>query len=415
MKKLEYTTPQERKLKFAEAGILFVLVLALTVFIGAKVITRGGSDEVAVEETPLVDAVAVEEASVGTEDAVTVAAEHPAEIAAEPDTDAGSAIVAEPEPVVVTYGMAETAYLDGDYAGAARLFDTYTREHGANAWGHYMLGLSEWKSGDLDAAEEAFLTALEIKPDHVKSLVNYGRVLLEQDRPAEARVQLELALAADPAGIDARRVMGRIQHAAGELEEAAASYRAVLAVKDDDAWSLNNLGLIRIEQGRYDEALAPLAKASLLKPETACIQNNLGVALERTGHFGAAAEAFTAALAADEGYAKAEISLSRVEEQEAAHGSEPVDMAALAAGFTAGPVIAAEVAGTDSTTTDMEVASAAVAAETVQAADAEAATADAEAVTGTGETGSDEEGGGPADEKKDDGGSSDPKEDDGGR
>ena len=35
-----------------------------------------------------------------------------------------------------------------------------------------MLGLSEWKSGDPDAAEEAFAYALEIKPDHVKSLIN---------------------------------------------------------------------------------------------------------------------------------------------------------------------------------------------------------------------------------------------------
>mgnify|MGYP001817678305 CR=1 FL=1 len=367
MKKQEFTTKQERKLKFAEAGIMFALILALTVFIGAKVVTR---DNPGLAEDPV--------ATVVTEpvDDVGVAPNHPAEIAlaetsGTPEPEPALEPVA--EPVVVTYAMAETAYLDRDYGEAARLFGIYTTEHGANAGGHYMLGLSEWKADDLDAAEEAFLTALEIKPDHHKSLVNYGRVLIAQDRPADARVQVELALAGDPENNDARRVLGRIQHASGELESAAESYLAVLAGRDDDAWSLNNLGLIRIEQGRYAEALAPLAKAAGLRPETACIQNNLGVALERTGHFGDAAEAFTAALEADPDYAKAEISLARVEEQEEAHGSESVDLIALAEGFTANPAAAAvQEAGTDIQAVDMEVATAALPAETVASAEKQA-------------------------------------------
>jgi len=365
-------------MKFAEAGILFALVVALTVFIGAKVVTR---DDPGLTEDPVT--VIVEEPV----DQAAITADHPAEIAAvvEPEP-----VIEEPvsEPVIVTYSMAESAYLDRDYDEATRLFDIYTAEHAANAWGHYMLGLSEWKAGDLDAAEEAFITALEIKPDHRKSLVNYGRVLIALDRPADARVQIELALAADPGSIDARRVLGRIQHSSGELEGAAESYRAVLSSRDDDAWSLNNLGLIRIEQGRYAEALAPLAKAASLQPETACIQNNLGVALERAGHFGDAANAFTAALEADEDYGKAEISLARVQEQEEAHGSESIDLIALADGFTVTTVAAAaEGAGTDIQASDMEVASAALPAEnvseTVSEAEEQTEAAEAAAVTDT--------------------------------
>lgn len=383
MKKQEYTTRQERKMKFAEAGVLFVLVLALTVFIGAKVVTRDGSDLV---ENPVEVTAAAVESPVDS-----VIAEHPAELAAtgESEISVQPEPVAEPvsDPIVVTYGMAEGAYLDRDYEEAARLFAIYTTEHPANAWGHYMQGLSEWKAGDLDASEEAFVTALEIKPDHAKSLVNYGRVLLEMDRPADARVQIELALAADPDGQAARRVLGRIQHQSGELEEAAETYLAVLRRSDEDGWSLNNLGLIRIEQGRFAEAVAPLAKAALMMPETACIQNNLGVALERTGHYAAAAEAFNAALEVDEGYGKAEISLARVEEQEEAHGSEPVDLVALAEGFSAAPLDGttdvAEEAGTDLQAGDMEVASAAAALDPVAVAEEEAEAADAAEVTDT--------------------------------
>jgi hypothetical protein len=87
MTRQEFTNPQERKMKFAEAGVLFVLVLALTIFVGVKVASRG--DEGIVAPEPVV---AVAEATSETveqietaEPAVTVEAEHPAEAAAQPE------------------------------------------------------------------------------------------------------------------------------------------------------------------------------------------------------------------------------------------------------------------------------------------------------------------------------------------
>ena len=60
-------------------------------------------------------------------------------------------------------------------------------------------------------------------------------------------------------------------------------------------------------------------------------QNNFGIALERTGHFTAATEAYRAALVADSTYRKAALSLSRVEGK--ADTAEPVDVAMLAVAF----------------------------------------------------------------------------------
>ena len=264
------------------------------------------------------------------EPTAAIEAEHPDEISA----DSVAVVIEAPEPRIVTYATAEKAYFDRIYAEAADMFSIYTTEHPANAWGFYMLGLSEWKAGDNDSAEEAFASALEIKPDHAKSLINYGRVLLEQGRQDEAKTQIELALAANPESTVATRVLGRIQHNQGLLEAAASSYLTVLRAKEDDAWSLNNLGLIRIEQGRYEEALPALAKAVQIEPAVACFQNNLGVALERTGHINAAGEAYAAALEADEGYEKADISLARVSELTEAEDRMPVDLAVLAASFS---------------------------------------------------------------------------------
>ena len=71
-----------------------------------------------------------------------------------------------------------------------------------------------------------------------------------------------------------------------------------------------------------------------LAPDVATFQNNLGVALERAGYPTQAADAFKAALAVDEKYEKARISLERVSPK-VTTSETPVDLTALAADFAA--------------------------------------------------------------------------------
>jgi len=321
-------TAQEKNMKIAEAGILFTLVLGLTVFLGVHFSGQDEATPVATNTEPAMEQV------IPQPEIITVEETEPVVAQVQEDTAAVAVVIPQPEPVVVTYAMAEQAYFDGDFPLAADLFDKYTDEHGENAWGFYMLGLSQWKAGEADVAEESFLAALDLKPDHQKSLINYGRVLIDLNRSEEAREQIEIALAVNPENNSARRVLGRIQHNSGQLEEAAATYQVVLRTQQDDAWALNNLGLIRIEQERFDDAVAPLAKAAALKTDVACIQNNLGVALERIGQYKAASLAFAQALEADAEYEKAEISMARLVDMVEAEDLIPVDLAALAAEFT---------------------------------------------------------------------------------
>lgn len=334
MKKQPNNTTEERKMKFAEAGILFVIVLAVTVFVGARLATHQATDDVTVavqQEQPITEPVVA-----------TVPVEAAPESLTVSPVETTPALEAEP-PRIVSYAMAEQAYFAGDYDQAVSDFETYTADHGENAWGYYMLGLSNWKAGDLDSAADAFVTALELKPDHLKSLINYSRVLLAQGQPIAARAQIELALQQAPEDVDANRMYSRICHNEGDLDGAVNSYLNVLQHHSDDVWSLNNLGLIRIEQGDFAAALAPLAKAAQLQPDVACIQNNLGIALERTGHITAATAAYEMALAADADYAKADESLARVAELSEDPEIGTIDLAELAAGFTAGPVTPAAV------------------------------------------------------------------------
>ncbi len=325
----------QRGLKFAEAGILFVLILGLTVFVGARVASHGQ------KESPVMESAA------------------PA-----PDRTVPTVATAEPEPAAepvvsrpareVTYAEAETAYLGRRYEEAVDLFLAYTDTHPGNAWGHYMLGMALWKAGDPEQAEEGFLAALTIKPDHAKSLVNHARVLLEMNRADEALVQAEKAVAAG-GDASARRVLARALVNLGRVDEAEQAYRTIIEEDPGDVWSLNNLGLLLIQQERFEEALPVMACAALRDSTSVCIRNNLGVALERSGYLGAAQDAYRRTLELDASYAKAAESLERLAGRAGSTEPVPFDLAAAAQRFQTGP--SAVVAGLgDPATADEEPA-----------------------------------------------------------
>lgn len=238
-----------------------------------------------------------------------------------------------PDYSTVTYETAESTYLARRYDEAVPMFVAYTERKPENPWGHYMLGLSAWKAGDLDRARSALERSLELDPTHVKTLVNLGRVLLEQDRAGEAKERVQAALALDSTSAEIHRMLGRVHTALGAPDEAIGAYRTALTHDPADAWAMNNLALIFIQQSRFEEALGPLARAVQLRPGAPVFQNNLGIALERTGHIETAREAYRAAIASDSTYRKAQASLVRLEGVEEDPAVLPVELSVLADGF----------------------------------------------------------------------------------
>lgn len=255
-------------------------------------------------------------------------------LGATPPAPAPAAVT--PEPVVtgpVTFAEGEAAFQERRFERAAALFTAYAVQRPENAWGHYMIGLAEWKAGRPEAAVAAFEQALERDSLHRKALLNLTRVLLETGKPADALTRAERAVSLDSSSAEAWRLVGRALGDLGRTDEAVSAYRRALVADEQDVWSMNNLGMLYLQGGRYADALAPLARAAELAPERATFQNNLGLALERSGHPGAAAVAFRAAVAADTGHARAIASLARVEGRSDPEGAEPVDLAALARSF----------------------------------------------------------------------------------
>jgi tetratricopeptide (TPR) repeat protein len=243
-----------------------------------------------------------------------------AKLSTDTSAPAGSASDAgEDDPVPVaqkvtgSFADGEAAYRAKKYDDAMAIFAGYTERRPGNAWGHYMLALSAWKSGDAKTAEFAFEKALSVDPRHVKSLVNLGRVLIEQKRYDEAIERLARAGEVDSESPEVQRLLGRVYHSQRRTDDAVQAYRRAIELNEGDAWSMNNLGLVLLDAKRASEALPLLEKAVELRKSVPEFHNNLGMALEHTGRFKAAASAYSGALAADPGYSKAKQNLARVE------------------------------------------------------------------------------------------------------
>lgn len=227
-----------------------------------------------------------------------------------------------------SFADGEAAYHARKYGEAVAIFGRYIERRPGNAWGHYMLGLSAWKSGNPGKAEAAFEKALSIDPRHVKSLVNLSRVVIDQTRYDDAIERLTRAAEIAPESAEVHRLLGRTYGSVGRVNEAEQAYRRAIEVNELDAWSMNNLGLLLLEEKRPGDALPLLAKAAELRKDVPEFQNNLGMALEHTGRFRTAATAYSAALTVDPGYGKAKRNLARVEAVKAGP-EEPFDVHAV--------------------------------------------------------------------------------------
>ena len=100
------------------------------------------------------------------------------------------------------------------------------------------------------------------------------------------------------------------QHQAGKLDAAIAGYRAILRREPNHVEANRLLGLALFARGEVAPALAALEHAVSLAPGNAALLNDHGNARRAAGDKPAAIEAFSAAIAADPGFAFAHFNLA---------------------------------------------------------------------------------------------------------
>jgi Flp pilus assembly protein TadD len=197
---------------------------------------------------------------------------------------------------------------------------------------HYKQAVTAWRGGDRDVAVTEFRAAIAEDSSKLPPRLNLSRVLLEQGKAKDAVVEIQGVLALDSTSGSAFRLLGRAHDVLGQTDSAVADYQHAIVLNDLDGWSMNNLGVVLIERGDYGEALKALSRAVELS-NSATFRNSLGLALEHTGHYTAAVEAYKSALSADSGYTRATTNLTRVSTLTEAPGTPAVDLAAQALEF----------------------------------------------------------------------------------
>ena len=126
---------------------------------------------------------------------------------------------------------------------------------GAAQWraesGQYLLAFEgDPEKGSLAVIEHA-------APDSIDAEAAYERgESLERTDAAAALRAYESALDADPGHLDARINYGRLLHEAGRLAEAERAYREALKLGGDDPLLQFNLGVVLGDLGRADDAIA---------------------------------------------------------------------------------------------------------------------------------------------------------------
>lgn len=107
---------------------------------------------------------------------------------------------------------------------------------------------------------------------------------LEEDDPAAARRNYQLALEIDPDHSDAWVNLGRLLHEEGDLETAVAHYGRALARRPGDPVAHYNLALALEDREDFGGAITHYRAALETDPDFADAHFNLGRLLERSGN-----------------------------------------------------------------------------------------------------------------------------------
>ena len=115
---------------------------------------------------------------------------------------------------------------------------------------------------DWPSAEADFRKALELDPNEVRVLRDYGSLLAARGRTAEALGAMRKSVALDPLSARAWRQLALLELDLGELTEAKYAAQQLVAIRPDDYLTLSVTGQIALAEGRAADALAEFRKVT---------------------------------------------------------------------------------------------------------------------------------------------------------
>jgi len=304
------TRHNDGKLLFAIVGGIIVIAVGIAVLAGL-----GGSVEPVSQEVAAIPAVRTPALEPAVLPAATVTPDTRGESSLADSVEASdpvdTAFVVDPSADFVREGIA--AYESKRFDEAAAYFAAEAQERPDRAWTHYILALSQWKSGQLEDAADSMRGSLDIDATSVKAFVNLARIENDRGEFDAALDAAEAGLAVDPNDAEASFLRARSLYNSGDKEKALAALETSFLFDPENGYAHNLEGLIWIERGEGDLATAAMERAVQRIPEISFVQNNLGMALELSGRLDDAAVAYARAVELAPGDARAALNLARLD------------------------------------------------------------------------------------------------------
>lgn len=163
-------------------------------------------------------------------------------------------------------------------------------------------------------AQNAFL--LQVMQDndsiHQLSLKQQGLALMQDNRLAEARSLFKQICDSNAEDVEAWHILSSLHGMLGDLEEAGACCRRVIALRPDHGQAHLNLGNVLYLQGKFEEAVKEYQSVLRINPNDAAVHNNLGNLLYSLNQIEEAATNFRESIRLNPGNAEAHNNLGNI-------------------------------------------------------------------------------------------------------
>jgi tetratricopeptide (TPR) repeat protein len=211
-----------------------------------------------------------------------------------------------PEDYFLHQEFAVFLELSGDPAGAAAQWQHFRDLLPQDSLGHFQTGRLLIPQQRYAEAETALRRTLAIRPNRTDGWVELGNALALQKKYSEALASYSTALEREPQNGQTLLRRGKVLGYMNRHAEAMESYRAALQLNPADGLSHCELGLELLAAGEFDAAGKEFGEAARLNPDRAAARFNYGTWLMNKNHWEEAQREFEAVLRLEPGNVQAQ-------------------------------------------------------------------------------------------------------------
>ncbi|MCB5258555.1 MAG: tetratricopeptide repeat protein [Candidatus Cloacimonetes bacterium] len=196
------------------------------------------------------------------------------------------------------FNIAANHFNNGNYTTAEQLLKQVIALKPEKIDAYYFLGNTYIKLEKLDLAEEYFLKALELQPDHQASIIALIDLYDKTNQPMK-RIPLMERIAEETQDAETWFAIGNLYNQMDNKEKAKESYRKALAIDPEFSGANVNLSIILFDEGNYNEAIPYLEKAFEEAPDNTFIGTRLATAYQKSGRIQEAIDKYENLLSTD--------------------------------------------------------------------------------------------------------------------